>query len=144
MRKRVHPSAERLDEDKPKKSAKASSRGTVTSQRYLRIGNLPRETTPEELIHFLNLAMQQANLCHTFESPVLNCLLVSKDSIAFIGVFSPELAHKALSMTGIPYLGNNLEIGRPKGYSGPPPGGSTKTWKELAPANEGYPQDLLI
>lgn len=140
---KCEPSAKRLDEEKePKQSARAAYiRGTVTRQRYLRIGNFPEETKPEELILFLNLAMQQANLCYLFESPILNCL-VSGD-IAFIGLSSPELANQALSMTGIPYFGNKLKIGRPKGYKGPPLGGSTKTWQGLA-ANEAPPQDLLI
>jgi hypothetical protein len=132
------PSTKRLDEDKP--TQKACSRGAVTSQTYLRIKNLPRETKPEEMINFLNLSMRQANLCYFLESPILKCL-VSED-VAFIGVSSPELAHEALSMTGIPYLGNELEIGCPKGYPWPP-GGSTKTWQELA-ASETPPQDLLI
>lgn len=111
--KRREPSAEQLDdEDKPKQSSKACYRRSVTSQRYLRIGNLPQETQPEELLQFLNLAMRQAALCYFFESPILNCLV--SEEIAYIGASSPELAQEAMSMTGIPYLGNKLEIGRPK------------------------------
>jgi hypothetical protein len=133
------------NEMKREPSAKACRRGSVTSQRYLRIGNLPRETNPEELILFLNRAMQQTNLCYIFESPIRNCLMVTSGDIACIGMSSPELAHKALSLTGIPYFGKELDIGRPKGYSGPR-GGSTKTWQELVAAkNEtSSAQDLLI
>lgn len=137
------PSVKRPNEDEPKLSAEAAcDQGTVTSERYLRIGNLPEDTKPEELIHFLNVAMQQENLCYIFEeSPIRNCL-VSED-IAFIGMAGPVLAHQALSLTGIPYFGNKLEIGRPRGYSGTP-GGSTRTWQELAAPNETSSQDGLI
>lgn len=95
--------------------------------RELFVGNTPPGTSEMLLLQFMNGAMRRVNLCGPHETPILNCRVNTK--FAFIELISPEMANRALSLNGIPFLGAILKVSRPSKYAGPPI--PTKSWQEL-------------
>ena len=51
------------------------------------------------------------------------------NKFAFIECRNIELTNAALSLTGIPFMGSMLKVGRPSKYAGPPTPAST--WQQL-------------
>jgi hypothetical protein len=84
--------------------------------KYLRVGNLPSQTKPEHLMNFLNEAMRQANMCYFYETPIRNILV--HNCLAYGSFRTTSLAREALELSGIIYLGSQLNIGRPRSYTG--------------------------
>lgn len=85
--------------------------------KYLRVGNLPPGTRPNQLLRFLNQAMIQADYCYFDETPIRNCLVY--DNVAIVGFATSTWAHKALNLNGsLFYMGKRLDIGRPRNYIG--------------------------
>lgn len=103
--------------------------------RELFVGNTPPGTSELLLMQFVNAAMRRVGLCLPHETPILNSRVNQK--FAFIECVSTEMANKALSVNGIPFLGAILKISRPSKYSGPIV--QHQTWQELTgqalPAN---------
>lgn len=95
--------------------------------RELFVGNTPPGTSEVLLLHFVNAAMRRVGLCQPTETPVLSSRVNSK--FAFIELVNSEMANRALNLTGIPFLGAVLKIGRPSKYIGP--NVTTKNWQEL-------------
>ena len=95
--------------------------------RELFVGNTPPGTSEMLLLQFLNGAMRRVNLCGPHETPILNCRVNTK--FAFIELVNADMANRALSLNGIPFLGAILKVSRPSKYAGPPM--QTKTWQEL-------------
>ncbi|CAB9516091.1 U2AF 65 kDa subunit [Seminavis robusta] len=95
--------------------------------RELFVGNTPPGTSELLLLHFLNAAMRRVNLCQPNETPILNCRVNTK--FAFIELVHAEVANRALSLNGIPFLGAVLKVSRPSKYTGPPM--PAKTWQSL-------------
>ena len=90
--------------------------GTKT-MRELFVGNTPPGTTQAHLIEFLNAALKQVNLTTSPGDPIIQCRVSEK--FAFVELRSIEETNAMLSVTGIPYNGNMLKIGRPSKYVGP-------------------------
>jgi hypothetical protein len=95
--------------------------------RELFVGNTPPGTSEMLLLQFLNGAMRRVNLCGPHETPILNCRVNTK--FAFIELVNADVANRALSLNGIPFLGAILKVSRPSKYAGPPV--PTKTWQDL-------------
>mmetsp|Transcript_125146 Transcript_125146/g.350424 ORF Transcript_125146/g.350424 Transcript_125146/m.350424 type:complete len:395 (+) Transcript_125146:106-1290(+) len=95
--------------------------------RELFVGNTPPGTSEMLLLQFLNGAMRRVNLCGPHETPILNCRVNTK--FAFIELLNADMANRALSLNGIPFLGAVLKVSRPSKYAGPPV--PTKTWQDL-------------
>lgn len=95
--------------------------------RELFVGNTPPGTSELLLLHFLNGAMRRVQLCGPAETPILNCRVNAK--FAFIELVHADMANRALSLNGIPFLGAVLKVSRPSKYQGPPM--PAKTWQQL-------------
>jgi RNA recognition motif. (a.k.a. RRM, RBD, or RNP domain) len=96
--------------------------------RELFVGNTPPGTSELLLLHFLNAAMRRVQLCEAHETPILNCRVSNK--FAFIELTSPEMANRALSLSGILFIGHTiLKVSRPSKYSGPDV--PSKTWQQI-------------
>jgi hypothetical protein len=95
--------------------------------RELFVGNSPNGTSELLLLHFLNAAMRRVQLCQPNETPIINCRVNSKFS--FVELVSADMANRALSLNGIPFLGAVLKVSRPSKYMGPilP----ATTWQQL-------------
>jgi splicing factor U2AF subunit len=85
--------------------------------RELFIGNTTPDMNEVELMEFLGAAMQQVGLTIKPGNPILSVRLSGK--FAFVEVRSMEETNNALNMNGIPYMGQNLRVGRPTKYTGP-------------------------
>lgn len=97
--------------------------------RELFVGNTPPGTSELLLLHFFNAAMRRVGLCAPTETPVLNSRINNK--FGFIELITAEMADKALSLNGIPFIGGTLlKVSRPSKYLGPTTKG-TKTWQQL-------------
>ena len=95
--------------------------------RELFVGNTPKGTSEELLIHFLNGAMKRTGLCLAGCKPIIACRVSEK--FAFVECVTVEDANLLLNLNGIPFMGINLRISRPSKYNGPYT--TSKTWKEL-------------
>lgn len=95
--------------------------------RELFVGNTPPGTSEMLILQFMNGAMRRVNLCGPHETPILNCRVNTK--FAFIELVNADVANRALSLNGIPFLGAILKVSRPSKYAGPPM--PTKTWQDL-------------
>lgn len=95
--------------------------------RELFVGNTPPGTSELLLLHFMNAAMRRVKLCQPHETPILNCRVNTK--FAFVELVHAEMANRALSLNGIPFLGAVLKVSRPSKYTGPPM--PSKTWQML-------------
>jgi len=98
--------------------------------RELFVGNTPENTQEGPLMGFLNQALQQVNLCTAPGNPIIQCRVSQK--FAFIELRSIEEANACLNITGIPFGGNMLKIGRPSKYTGPMV--QTSSWQQLTGA----------
>ena len=74
-----------------------------------------------------------ANLTTSQGNPIVQCNVTNKN-FAFITFRSVEEATNAMNMTGIPFMGKELSLGRPRGYVGPQ-NESFATWKTLLQTN---------
>jgi splicing factor U2AF subunit len=95
--------------------------------RELFVGNTPPGTSEMLILQFMNGAMRRVGLCGPQETPILNCRVNTK--FAFIELVNADVANRALSLNGIPFLGAILKVSRPSKYAGPPM--PTKTWQDL-------------
>jgi len=87
------------------------------ARRELFVGNTPAGATERALADHLNSAMRAAGFCSAPGAPVISCRVSA--AYAFIELRSvPETDH-CLSLTGLPFLGGALKIGRPTKYDGP-------------------------
>ena len=62
--------------------------------------------------------MTKAKLTTAPGNPITQCNVTNKN-FAFITFRTVEEACNALNMNGIPFMGKELSLGRPKGYVGP-------------------------
>jgi splicing factor U2AF subunit len=104
---------------------------STKSQRELFIGNTPEVCNEQVLLEFLNAAMHQVNLAATPGNPIIQCR-VNSNKYAFIELRSIEETNACLNITGIPFMGNMLKVGRPSKYSGPQV--PSTTWQALTGA----------
>jgi len=95
--------------------------------RELFIGNTPENTQEVVLTDFLNKALIQVGLTTGPGNPILQCRVSAK--FAFIELRSIEETNAALNITGIPFQGQMLKVGRPSKYVGP--NTQTSTWQQL-------------
>jgi len=103
--------------------------------RELFVGNTPQGTSELLLQHFLNAAMRRSKLCGPHDQPILNCRVSQK--FAFIELQTFDMADRALSLNGIPFLGSFLKVSRPSKYvppPGSPPAPMAVTWQQLTGA----------
>ena len=82
------------------------------------VGNLPDETTKQDLVGHLNEKMYDAGLCTAPGHPVISCN-ISKGSneapdYAFIKLRSVQETNNCLSLNGLKFNKSKLKIGRPK------------------------------
>ena len=96
-------------------------------QRELFVGNTPQNTTERMLIDHLNAAMASTKMATGPGAPVLNCRVSA--NFAFVELRSIDETDRALSLTGLPYLGCVLKIGRPSKYEGPST--PATTWQQM-------------
>ena len=80
--------------------------------RYLRVGNISGEISPESIIDAMNQAMREARYCRSFERPVANCFVCN--DVAFVGFVSSKLAYQALTLNEITCSGHQLQISLPR------------------------------
>jgi RNA recognition motif. (a.k.a. RRM, RBD, or RNP domain) len=107
----------------------ASQTAQEKINRELFVGNTPPGTSELLLLHYLNAAMRRVQLCEAHETPILNCRVSNK--FAFIELTSPEMANRALSLSGILFIGNTiLKVSRPSKYAGPN-NVPSKTWQQI-------------
>jgi len=90
---------------------------TTKTARELFVGNTPEGTGEQVLLEFLNAAMHQVKLATQPGNPIINCRVSQK--FAFVELRSIEEANACLSLTGVPFMGAMLKIGRPTKYTGP-------------------------
>jgi len=95
--------------------------------RELFVGNTPPGTSELLILHFLNAAMRRVGLCEPYETPIVDSRVNNK--FAFIELKTIDLANKALSLNGIPFLGSFLKVSRPSKYTGP--NTPARTWQQL-------------
>ena len=99
----------------------------------LYVGNCPMGIQSGTLSSFFSEAMMNANLTTSQGNPIVQCNVTNKN-FAFITFRSVEEATNAMNMTGIPFMGKELSLGRPRGYVGPQ-NESFATWKTLLQTN---------
>ena len=101
---------------------------TPKESRELFVGNvLANGVSDTVLKEFLNSAMRQVGLATGPEDPIVTCRMSAKFS--FIELRTPDDSKNALSLNGIPFMGQCLKISRPSKYVGPPH--QAKTWQEI-------------
>jgi hypothetical protein len=101
---------------------------TPKEQRELFVGNVLASGVSDTILkEFLNSAMKQVGLITGPEDPIVTCRMNAKFS--FIELRTPEDSKNALSLNGIPFMGQCLKISRPSKYVGPPY--VAKTWQEI-------------
>ena len=101
---------------------------TPKEMRELFVGNVPASGVSDTVLkEFLNSAMRQVGLDNGPEDPIITCRMSAKFS--FIELRTPEISKAALSLNGIPFMGQCLKISRPSKYIGPPY--QAKTWQEI-------------
>ncbi|KAJ8598906.1 hypothetical protein CTAYLR_010386 [Chrysophaeum taylorii] len=96
-------------------------------RRELFVGNTPPQTTERMLIDHLNAAMSTMRMNSAPGAPVVQCRVSA--NFAFVELRTIEETDRALSLTGIPFMGHVLKIGRPSKYDGPVTPAST--WQQL-------------
>lgn len=84
-------------------------------------------TTERGLIDHLNAAMSTMRMNTSPGAPIIQCRVSS--NFAFIELRTIEECDRALSLTGIQFMGHVLKIGRPSKYDGPTTPAST--WQQL-------------
>ena len=87
------------------------------SRRELFVGNTPANTTERGLADHLNAALRAAGFCTAPGAPVISCRVSA--AYAFVELRSVQETDNCLSLTGLPFLGGALKIGRPTKYDGP-------------------------
>lgn len=101
---------------------------TPKESRELFVGNVLASGVSDSILkEFLNSAMKQVGLITGPEDPIVTCRMNAKFS--FIELRTPEDSKNALSLNGIPFMGQCLKISRPSKYVGPPY--VAKTWQEI-------------
>lgn len=96
-------------------------------RRELFVGNTPPGTTERMLLDHLNSAMTTMNMTTAAGQALIQCRVSS--NFAFVELRSIEECDRALSLTGIPFMGHILKIGRPSKYDGPIT--SASSWQQL-------------
>jgi splicing factor U2AF subunit len=87
-------------------------------QRRIYVGNIPRDTTEQELIAFFNEIMKKARISH--EDAVLQATVNYEKNFAFLDFRTPEHATHAMGLDGIKLRDQYiLKIRRPKDYKAP-------------------------
>jgi hypothetical protein len=71
--------------------------------------------------------MRRVGLCEPHDTPIVDSRVNNK--FAFIELSTVEMANKALSLNGIPFLGVFLKVSRPSKYTGPTI--HSQTWQQL-------------
>ncbi|KAJ1449597.1 hypothetical protein M885DRAFT_535114 [Pelagophyceae sp. CCMP2097] len=105
--------------------AAAAQAGLVPAQtdmstkpyRELFVGNTPPLTTERALLDHLNAAMATARLATAPGAAIVTCRVST--NFAFIEFRTIEDCDRGLNLTGIPFMGQALKIGRPSKYDGP-------------------------
>ncbi len=87
------------------------------SRRELFVGNTPANTTERGLADHLTAALRAAGFCTAPGAPVISCRVSA--AYAFVELRSVQETDNCLSLTGLPFLGGALKIGRPTKYDGP-------------------------
>jgi len=90
---------------------------STKTRRELFVGNTPTGTTERALIDHVNAAMVTAKMCLQPGPPVISCRV--SPAFAFIELRSIEETDRCLSLTGLPFMGATLKVGRPSKYEGP-------------------------
>ena len=118
-----------------------SSRGPQLPELQVFVGNIPLGLNPTALIDFLSQAMIQSKLCDGRTKPIRTCRVNNK--FAFVEFYQAEVATRALHMTGIPFMGQDLNLGRPKNYAKKDTNKSA-TWATLLQTNFDLPKAILL
>eukprot|EP00917_Polyrhabdina_sp_WS-2016_P009082 GHVP01020312.1.p2 GENE.GHVP01020312.1~~GHVP01020312.1.p2 ORF type:complete len:539 (-),score=129.00 GHVP01020312.1:62-1678(-) len=84
--------------------------------RELYIGNLPPNIDVNQLVEFLNAAMQTLNVSSIPGPPVTKSWKASDGHFAFAEFRSMEEANAGMQLNGLDFLGYSLKIGRPKTF----------------------------
>lgn len=103
---------------------------TTKTSRELFVGNTPEGTQESVLMEFLNAALIKVNLTTMPGNPIVQCRVSNK--FAFIELRSVEETNACLNITGIPFMGSMLKVGRPSKYTGPQV--QATTWQQLTGA----------
>jgi len=88
-------------------------------RRELFVGNTPANMNERDLLQALNSAMITTRMTIAPSAPIINVRTSNNNGFAFIEIRSIEETDHALSLNGIPFMGNILKIGRPSKYEGP-------------------------
>ncbi|XP_062133926.1 splicing factor U2AF 50 kDa subunit [Drosophila sulfurigaster albostrigata] len=109
--------ASRIVPDAPP-TGESAAIATVTRQaRRLYVGNIPFNTSEDEMMVFFNEKMQQLNVgAYLDGDAVLTCQTNLEKNFAFLEFRSMDEATMAISFDGINYRGQALKIRRPHDY----------------------------
>lgn len=113
------------------------------AMRELYVGNLPAGITSGQLSQFLNQVAQAVKVNTLPGEPVLGATMGGGGLFAFVEFRTADEAANGLRLNGVELLGCQLKVGRPKGYTGPEPGGSTSLG-DLMAANGVKPGMLAL
>ena len=94
------------------------------------------------LNNFISKAMANAKLITSPGNPITQCNVTNR-GFAFITFRTVEEATNSLHMQGIPFMGKELSLGRPKGYVGPS-NQKFATWKTLLQTNFNLQKAILF
>eukprot|EP00005_Dracoamoeba_jomungandri_P010424 CAMPEP_0174277460 /NCGR_PEP_ID=MMETSP0439-20130205/60942_1 /TAXON_ID=0 /ORGANISM="Stereomyxa ramosa, Strain Chinc5" /LENGTH=584 /DNA_ID=CAMNT_0015369783 /DNA_START=24 /DNA_END=1778 /DNA_ORIENTATION=+ len=88
--------------------------------RRLYVGNVPDESSEQELMDFFNTAMMNAGVeLESVGPPVTACQLNREKSFAFLEFTSIEDCSTGMALDGITLQGQSLKVRRPKDYQPP-------------------------
>ena len=118
-----------------------SSRAPPDNYR-LYVGNCPMGIQGHSLNNFISKAMANAKLITSPGNPITQCNVTNR-GFAFITFRTVEEATNSLHMQGIPFMGKELSLGRPKGYVGPS-NQKFATWKTLLQTNFNLQKAILF
>jgi splicing factor U2AF subunit len=84
--------------------------------RRIYVGNLPRDTTEQEMIQFFNDAMRRLNIMKIQGDAVVGAQINYEKNFVFLDFRTPEEATAAMSLDGIKMRDQLLKVRRPNNY----------------------------
>jgi splicing factor U2AF 65 kDa subunit len=85
--------------------------------RELFVGNTSPEMSEQAILEFIGGAMEKMGLSSAPGNPVIHCRVSPR--FAFIELRTIEETANCINISGIPFMGQSLKLGRPSKYTGP-------------------------
>jgi len=86
----------------------------LKEHKELYIGNVPANVTNAQFVDFLNRTIEYLHLNTSEGGPVINAWVSMEGQYAFVQFRSVDETNNALLLNGLPCLGQQLNVGRPK------------------------------